>query len=120
MALGAPPSRNKETQYRMDMTYWAPGGGDDGYGKPILAAPVQFLGHWSDKDQTFLNARGEQIVSRATIHYPAKMTIVADGWLCRGVHYELDPSVVPGAIIIRRTSEIPDIRNLEVIKMAMV
>lgn len=112
--------KSKETQFRMILTYWAPGGGDDGYGKPVLAAPQPFRGHWSDKDQTFLNARGEQIVSRATIHYPSYLTIVPDGWLAKGIHNETDPSTVPGAIIIRKTSEVPDIRNLEVIKVAMV
>ena len=111
-----------ERKYKQDITYWAPSGGDDGYGKEILAIPVVFKGRWSDKQETFLNAHGEQVVSRATIHYPPNMTIIEGGWLARGVYRPSDgnPKDIAGAIIVRRTAEIPDLRNLSTVKMAMV
>lgn len=110
----------RSRHYRQLLTYWAPTGGDDGYGVPVLAAPVVFKGHWSDKSETFLNAKGEQIVSRAIIHYPSDMTIIADGYLAQGIQTASDPRSVPGAIIIRMTSSIPDLRNIETINMAWV
>jgi len=111
----------KENLYRMHFTYWAPGGGDDGYGNVTYAKPIIFKGHWVDKDQTFLSPRGETIVSRATVYYEQNQnTIVADGWVFKGITDEPNPHNVKGAIIIRKTSEIPDIRNLEVVKCALV
>jgi hypothetical protein len=104
----------------MPITYWAPAGGDDGYGNPTMLPPIYFKGHWSDKDQTFLSARGEQIVSRATVHYPEEVTVVPDGWLFNGVSTAANPHDVPGAIIIRKVTTVPNIRNLEEIKVAMV
>jgi hypothetical protein len=110
--------------YKEDITYWAPLPGDSGYGSQNLAEPVTFRGRWEDKEQAILSSKGEEVVSKAQIYYPPYLEIVPDGWVARGRYDDLlaptPPASIAGAFIVRQTTEIPDMRNLNVVKVAIV
>ena len=104
------------------VTYWAPLPGDDGFGGQTLAPPVSFRARWEDKMQTILNAKGEEIVSKATIYLPKYVEVAPDGWIALGKYPpgSPNPSTIVGAAIIRNTGEIPDLRNLTALRTVMV
>jgi hypothetical protein len=107
---------------RQEITYWARLEGDDGYGKQNLAPPKVFKGRWNDKQESVLDARGIEIISKAEVRYPDSMTLTVDGWLYLGSSTANDPRTLsnPPAYQIRNIAGTPDLRNLEQVNVAIL
>lgn len=93
------------------ITYWAPTGAIDRYGKPTLAAPVQLTGRWEDGVKVVVNKRGEDVTSSACV-YLDDTPIDHDGWMYLGASSASDPNTV-NALQVIAVSRVPDIRSLE-------
>lgn len=94
------------------ITYWAPSGSQDRYGKPNLAAPTALVGRWEDEQRTVVNHKGEDVVSKARIFF-ADQVIDVDGWLYLGTSVVVDPASVAGASQVLAVSRTPDLSNME-------
>lgn len=109
-----------ERYYGQTITYWAPGV-EDAYGAPAFGTPIKFLGRWDNKSETILGAKGETVRAEATVHYPQILQFVPDGYLCIGDQTtHPDPRQVAGANKIIVLAEIPDLRYVNVVKVAML
>lgn len=108
--------------YKQEITYWPPLGGDDGYGNLNVGTPVTFLGRWEDKEVTFLSNRGEQVVSKAIIHFPKNINILPDGYVCQGriLAAAGPPKDIEGANIVRNVNTYPDLRGLHNVYVAVL
>lgn len=110
---------NVEKYYKQRITYWGPGP-IDGNGSPSWVAPFSFYGRWDDKQETIIDGKGEVIRSQSTIHYPQELSITADGYLAKGDFADADPRNISGANKIQTLAEVPDLRNIIVVKVAML
>lgn len=108
-----------ERYYKQDITYWAPGP-IDGFGSPTFGTPTPFLGRWEFKEENVIGGHGETINTSTIVNYPQDLNIAQDGYLCLGKSNALDPRTVHGAYKIQVLSEIPDLRMLQTIKVAMM
>lgn len=106
--------------YNQTVTYWAPTGGDDGFGKKTLAAPIAISARWEDRQEQFLDAKGMQSVSKAHVRVKDSQSIQIDGFLYLGSSVATDPRTVDGAFQIMQLTRVPDLRNLEAEKVAIL
>ncbi len=93
------------------LTYWAPAGTYDTYGKPLYLSPVQYNCRWEDKQQNFVNKIGTEKVSKSRIFLSEQLDI--DGFVFLGTSVASDPTQVSGAREIQALGRIPDLRNLK-------
>jgi len=85
---------NLDRFYRQTLTYWgAPV--TDGYGGWTFATPVEIQGRWEDKQELFINAKGEQALSRARVF--VDQAVVNGGYLYSGTSSATNPQLVDGA-----------------------
>ena len=109
-----------KNSYKQDITYWAPTGGDDGFGKKVLASPTAILGRWEDTQIQLVNAQGQQTISKAVIYTLDSEDLQIDGYLYLGTSTATDPRSISGAYPIIQVGRIPDLRNLEAVKTAVL
>lgn len=109
-----------ERYYKQTITYWSPGT-EDGFGSPAFGTPVSFLGRWENKSETILGNKGEVIRSEASVYYPQDLNLLQDGYVCIGDQTDtLDPRQASGAAKIMLIAEVPDLRNIHVLQIAML
>ncbi len=94
--------------YFQTATYWAP----QGYGPEgeVFATPSSIACRWEDIAELYLNNAGEQATSRSVIYTDVPLS--EGGYLLLGASVATDPTSVSGALKIRRTVTIPDLRNV--------
>lgn len=63
--------------------------GKDGYGKPVLADPIEIAGRWEDKQRKIVS-QGEEIISQAMIFVDRDIAI--GDWLFLGRLSDLSSS----------------------------
>lgn len=107
-------------KFSQRVTYWAPVAGDDGFGKGNLAAPIVVKARWDDKRESTVDVHGMEIVSKAVIYTPDSTTLEVDGYAYLGVSKEVNPRTVDGAFKIVNVGRIPDLRNLQAIRTAIL
>lgn len=95
-----------------EITYWAPSGSLDRYGKQTVSAPIKLIGRWEDKIQVVVNNNGEDITSKARVFFIGQ-DISSDGWLKLGDSTAQSDPVVAGASLILAIGKTPDLHNLE-------
>jgi len=66
-----------------DITLWSVGT-PDGYGNTSFNSPVVFKGRWEDTQENFINAKGEEVLSRSIIY--AERSFPLAGKLKKGNH----------------------------------
>jgi hypothetical protein len=103
-----------------DITYWAPLPGDDGFGKRNLASPIQFMGRWTDKQEQTVDARGNEIISKSEIYTDDDTALAIDGYLFQGTTDVVDPRPLKGAFKILNIGRVPNLRNLEALRTAIL
>lgn len=108
-----------ERYYKQDITYWAPGPKDE-FGSPAFGTPTPFLGRWEFKEELVIGGHGETINTSTIVNYPQDLNIEQDGYLFLGRSTATDPRKVTGAYKVQVLSEIPDLRMLQTIKVAMM
>lgn len=95
-----------------DITYWAPSGSEDRYGKKAVSTPSKLTGRWEDKVEVVVNKLGEDIKSKSRAFF-IDQTIDVDGWLAEGDLTAQNDPVVAGASQVLAVTRTPDLSNLE-------
>lgn len=86
-------------QLRQPVTYWAPDGTMNRYGKEGLAAPVVVNGAWENVTTQAVDETGQERVSTATVHVAS--AVKTRGWLAYGTYTETDPTAVAARVILQ-------------------
>ena len=95
-------------------TYWSPSG-VDGFGKQTFSAPQQIDVRWQERQELFVNAEGENDVSRAAVY--CKQLVEKGGYLFLGSESSMNPESVTEAFRIKALSRSPNITaTMELIK----
>lgn len=105
--------------YKQDITYWAITS-EDRFGKPVFASPVVFQGRWEDKKMQLLGKSGTTINSQSMVNFPDTVDIEIDGYVYLGISAALDPTQVQGAYQVQQVQTLPDLRNIDTVKVAML
>ena len=87
-------------------TYWSPSG-VDGFGKQTFSAPQQIDVRWQERQELFVNAEGENDVSRAAVY--CNQLVEKGGYLFLGSESSMDPESVTEAFRIKALSRSPNI-----------
>lgn len=99
--------------YKNVATYWG-NRSVSGTGKLTFDAPVLLMTRWEERSERFVNAEGEEVVSRAVVW--VKQDVEEGEYIALGDYVTgtpiTDPTVVVDAYPIRRFFKIPDLRNL--------
>lgn len=98
-------------------TYWPPAG-KDGFGKTQLGAPQAVLGRWEEKVELVSNGGGETLTTKEQVFL--EIEVAVQGYLYKGTSVATDPREVPNSNEIIYVTRIPDLRNLQVLKVALV
>lgn len=95
---------------RQTVTYWSPGG-NDGFGGVSYGTPVNIKGRWQDVAELFIDASGNEVVSKAKVWIDTD--VVNKGYLYLGESTAADPETVSDAREIRQFGKIPNLRATE-------
>ncbi len=98
------------------VTYWAPTGDTDLFGKQTFEAPVSLKCRWEDKNELYYDKGGKEVVSRSKIYFAQDLDI--NGYLVLGLNFDVDPRLVEGAREIQMIGRTPDLRNLSTLYVA--
>lgn len=108
---------NFERNLKQTATFWVPNG-HDMFGKHTFSAPVQLPCRWENKSELFLDKKGQDRHSRAKVFLSSPVDL--SGYLYLGTSAALDPLVVSGAYEIMMIIELPDLKNLKTLYVAML
>jgi hypothetical protein len=98
------------------ITYWA-SPTKDGYGGFTFDTGVEIDGRWEDKQEIFMDASGEQLLSRAVVYLNQDVDI--GGYLYNGASTGIaasNPQEVTGAIRVMMFNKVPDLNNTEYVR----
>jgi hypothetical protein len=104
--------------YNQDITYWAPTGNMDRFGKPVLLSPVVLKGRWEEVSEVFTDRQGREVRSEATVFLDTE--VQEEGWLFLGNTDVINPANVSGALEIKKFMKTPDIDQGDFELMAML
>ena len=100
------------------VTHW-PVTGSNGFGGFTFGTPVKLDGRWQDKQQLFRDSNGEESVSNAVVFVSAD-TAIGD-YLAEGdLTATADPTTLAGTYRIRQYAKTSDLRNLDVLRKAIL
>ncbi len=102
---------------RQDVTHW-PITGSDGYGGFTYGTPVRLDGRWEEKQELFLNADLEEVLSNAICYL--NIDISPGDYLALGDFATTpiaDPTTISG-FRIRNYSKVTDLRALNALRKA--
>lgn len=100
-----------------DITYW-PTTGYGGFGSNTFGSPVTIKGRWEEKSELIRDKTGSEVVSTTRVYL--NQDIAMDGFLFLGTSVAADPTGLAGAYEIRQLSKIPDLRNLQSVRVAFL
>jgi len=106
-------------RYVQPITYWAILSQDQ-FGSPSYAAPVTFSGRWVERLLEVQGPKGETIESRTQVHFPQEQPAAINGYVVKGTSIATDPRGVSGAFKIKVITEVPDLRSLHTVKVAVL
>ena len=92
---------------KQDVTYWAPAV-PDGFGGRTFAVPVALKGRWEDRTTLFIDADGQEAVSRSRVYLSADVAI--NGYLFLGTSTVADPTTLENTEMIKDFRKTPDLR----------
>lgn len=108
-----------ERYYKQPITYWAPGP-IDGFASGSYSAPITFLGRWEEHTENVIGPKGDVVKTSSIVNYPQELAIAQEGYLALGRYTAGDPRQIAGANRVQFLSEIPDLRGIETVKVAML
>lgn len=109
---------NRARNMRDTITYWAPTGAKNAFGKPTWSAPVTYLARWEDVQQEVQSKHGNEITSKSRILLT--QTLHNDGWLYLGTSATADPTTVSGAGEIQALGRMNDLRSATSLTVAYI
>lgn len=68
---------------RQYCVYWHPTGTDD-YGNPTYAAPKELRVRWDDRQEVFINNKGEEQISKSKVAFDWREDVKVDGVMWKG------------------------------------
>lgn len=92
--------------------------GEDVYGKRTFAPPASLACRWEEKAELFMNRFGEEVTSKSKVFLDT--SVMLEGYLFLGTSTASSPLEVDGAYEIRGLQQIPDLRNLQTLTVAML
>lgn len=108
-----------ERYYKQTITYWAPGP-IDGFANPTFGTPISFLGRWEEHSEDVIGPKGDVVKTSSMVNYPQDFALAQEGYLALGKFLDKDPRTVTTANRIQFLSEIPDLRGLQTVKVALL
>lgn len=101
------------------LTYWAPSSATgDVFGKKGFAAPVTYACRWEDEQELIVDKTGQEVQSDARIFVESTFTNPDhDGYVYLGTSAETDPRSVDGAREVKQIAKIPDLRNMQTLRV---
>lgn len=109
---------NFERNLKQTLTYWAPTGVSDAFGKVTYASPVPLSCRWEDRIELFRDKRGQEFQSKAKVFLAVAIDL--DGYLFKGTSAAADPTAVAGAYEVRQLLTTPDLRALKNMYVALL
>lgn len=113
-----------EDMLTQTIVYWALDK-PDGRGGYLFDSPVEITGRWEDRQEKFVDANGEEVISKSIIFLNQDVTI--NGWLYLGEFSDLssgelaDPGEIEGpAGIIRQVKKTSSIDGTEFLREAIL
>lgn len=101
-----------------DITVWQPGV-NDGFGGFTFPAPTLIKGRWEDKQELFRDAKGEEVLSEAIVYVDTD--IVVGTYIAEGDQTATaDPTTLQDAHQVRQFMKIPDLRQNDFERKAML
>ena len=94
-------------RFPQSITYWHTS--PDGYGGFTFGAPTAIEGRWEDKNQLFLNLKGEEEVSSSIIYTDQQLTI--GDYVYEGTSVAANPAALDGAKRIRQLNKTPSLNG---------
>lgn len=98
-------------------TYWAPTG-ENLYGVNSFASPIAITCHWEDRTDLVRNPKGEEFTTSAVVF--VDRVLVSGGFLCKGDFTVISDPFLTGAKEIRGFTQIPDLRNVDTTRKALL
>jgi hypothetical protein len=101
------------------VTWWRVTG-PNGFGGDSVDSPVLIEGRWEERQETFYGAIDRrELVSKAVVYVDRDMSV--GDYLClENKADQTDPTVVSGAMKIQRFDKMPDLRNLDAVRRAVL
>lgn len=101
------------------LTWWRVTG-PDGFGGDSFGTPVVIDGRWEDRQETFYGALDRrELISKAVVYVDRDMSV--GDYLCQGNQSaQPNPTLVVGALKVQRYDKMPDLRNLDVVRRAVL
>lgn len=96
---------------RESFTLWRYDGQTDRIGRKVYAAPVAIRGRWEDREERYLDERGEEKVSRSTVFVDRDAP--PGSRLLRGSSVELDPEPIDGTFVVKAFPSTPTLYRPE-------
>ena len=102
--------------HKQTCVYWG-SPTNDGWGGRTYGDPVELSCRWEDKQEKFVNAQGEEHISRSIVYLG--QDVVVNGYLYLGTLTDLssaqegDPEAVTGAYLIQAFGKIPNIKGTD-------
>ena len=91
-----------------DITVWQPGV-NDGFGGFTFPAPTLIKGRWEQKQELFMDPKGEELMSEAIVYIDTDVTI--GQYIAEGDQTAIaDPTTLSDAHRIKQYMKIPDLR----------
>lgn len=94
--------------YHQIATYWDTPV-SNGFGGYTFENPKVINVRWEERQDEFLDAKGDKRISRAIVFISEELTL--GGYLMLGDHSDLGPTALDDSWQIKKLTVIPDIRN---------
>jgi hypothetical protein len=102
-----------------DITWWSTSAGD-GYGGDQFATPVLIKGRWEDRQEKYIGQLDRREAISQAIVFVDRDVAIGD-YICLGNQVaQASPAVVTGAHKIQQFRRIPDLRNVETVRRAVL
>lgn len=109
---------NRARNMRDVITYWAPTGVKNVYGKPTWDPPVTLMARWEDTQQIIVSKHAKEYVSKSKVMVIEELSM--DGYLFNGTSTEVDPTTVTGAWEIQAVGRMNDLRAMSSLTVAFL
>ena len=101
-----------------DITHW-PTPTKDGFGGFTFVAPVLLKGRWEDKQELFRVKNGEEVLSEAVVYIDTDV-VIGDYIAENDQTATADPTTLQEAHQVRQFIKIPDLRQTDFERKAML
>lgn len=101
---------------RQKAVLWAYVGNND-YGQPTVDAPIEIKCRFEDVQEEFIDMVGAKVISDAKIYLDREVALHSVIWVGRLLDLPVDPT---NLLEVRKYSALPNLRNTETLRMAML